>query len=300
MDEKLGREIVNASSTAKLHKLERTLEQNGQLNEAVARAIKDRATELSLPSRKKVRNPRNPNWSRDELILALQLYLQRPGSPPGKHSKEVAELSQVLRDIGKVLGARGGDTYRNPNGVYMKMMNFRRFDPVYTKDGKTGLKGGNADEEVVWAEFADDPDELSAVCDSIRSAVRQYVGTTDLHASEDHWLTEAKEGRLLTRVHQVRERNRALVKKAKANALKIHGRLFCEACGFDFEKTYGVRGKGMIEVHHTKPLHTIAEGEVTRVEDLAMLCANCHRVVHSSRSWLSVEDVSRLVRKATS
>ena len=39
----------------------------------------------------------------------------------------------------------------------------------------------------------------------------------------------------------------------RRNAIRIHGTV-CQACGFDFEKTYGEIGKDHIEVHHVKPL----------------------------------------------
>ena len=43
---------------------------------------------------------RNPTWSRDELILTLDLYVQFKGNPPGKTSKEVTELSDLLNMMG--------------------------------------------------------------------------------------------------------------------------------------------------------------------------------------------------------
>jgi len=99
----------------------------------------------------------------------------------------------------------------------------------------------------------------------------------DLAGTDDPGIVDAAEGRVLTRVHRVRERSRKLVEQAKALALKKHGRLACEACGFEFAEKYGPAGKGIIEVHHTKPVHTLVEGDRTRTEDLALLCANCHR-----------------------
>ena len=51
------------------------------------------------------------------------------------------------------------------------------------------------------------------------------------------------------------------------------------------------RVEGVIDVHHTKPLHTLQPGDKTKLSDLALLCANCHRVVHSQRKWLSVAEV---------
>jgi hypothetical protein len=64
----------------------------------------------------------NADWIKDELILALDLYLRNPESPPGKSSREVRELSTVLGELGRQLGLRRGSKFRNPNGVYMKLM----------------------------------------------------------------------------------------------------------------------------------------------------------------------------------
>ena len=72
---------------------------------------------------------KNPAWSRDEHIVALDFYLKHAPHIPGKESKEVIQLSELLNNIeGEIQGGRT-ETYRNPAGVYMKLMNFRRFDP---------------------------------------------------------------------------------------------------------------------------------------------------------------------------
>jgi predicted HNH restriction endonuclease len=237
---------------------------------------------------------RNPKWSRDELILAVDLYLRHRNSPPSKDSAEVDELSAFLNHMGEVLGAITTDEYRNANGVYMKMMNFRRFDPDYTDQGKVGLRRGNKDEEVVWKEYATSSKRLSEVVHAIRTAVEFHTDDRELEGADEPDIQEAEEGRVLTRLHRIRERNRALILAKKKDVLKKLHRLCCEACGFDFETKYGPVAEGIIDVHHTKPLHTLSEGTTTKLEDLALLCANCHRVVHSSKKWLSVEHVREL------
>lgn len=239
----------------------------------------------------------NPAWSRDELILALDLYMKNPTSPPGKGSAEVAELSRVLNELGRKLGQGTEPDYRNSNGVYMKLMNFRRFDPVFIDSGRKGLTRGNKDEQVVWDEFSSDPARLARAASAIRSVVAGDVGLPDAghYEDEDEGQIEAQEGRLLTRLHRFRERNRTIVLKRKEHALRQHARLFCQACGFDFQKVYGDRGKGFIECHHTKPVHEVQPGEKTRLEDLTLLCANCHRMVHATRPWLKVDEVRQLV-----
>jgi predicted HNH restriction endonuclease len=114
---------------------------------------------------------RNPPWSRNELILALDLYLRFRRALPGKESPEVAELSTFLGKMGRASGMTEDVTYRNANGVYMKMMNFRRFDSDYTVEGKVGLTRGNKEEESIWAEFANEPSRLAAAVAAIRAGV---------------------------------------------------------------------------------------------------------------------------------
>jgi 5-methylcytosine-specific restriction protein A len=48
--------------------------------------------------------PRNPPWSRDELILALDLYVKHPDKLPYHDSREIKGLSAIL---GKLSGAAG-------------------------------------------------------------------------------------------------------------------------------------------------------------------------------------------------
>jgi len=77
------------------------------------------------------------------------------------------------------------------------------------------------------------------------------------------------------------------------------GRLGCEACGFDFGKAYGDRGRGYIEIHHRVPIYMYEGEDLKRklreaLANLAALCANCHRMIHRRRS--DVWTVDRLKR----
>lgn len=244
--------------------------------------------------------PRNPPWTRDELILALELYMRSPRSPAGITSKEVADLSETLTLLGQRLGKSADATYRNANGVYMKMMNFRRFDPTVISTGRVGLSRGNKDEATVWHEFADNPPRLKAVAASIVAALRDEKEWSAEQQPWDDDFAEAPEGRVLTRMHVTRERNRKLVEKKKSAALSRSGRLCCEVCDFDFAVRYGERGRGFIEVHHTKPVHTLEPGASTRLADLALVCANCHRMIHTSRPWLQLNELREILRQVTS
>lgn len=103
------------------------------------------------------------------------------------------------------------------------------------------------------------------------------------------------EGKLMLKKHICRERNAKVIKKAKENFKKIHGELYCEICGFNFEKVYGDIGKDYIEGHHTIPVSELAEDSKTNPKDIVLLCANCHRMIHRKRPWLSQQDLKRLI-----
>jgi len=146
------------------------------VNEAKVRAwafeIERLEPSAPAPGEREGTTRQNPIWSRNELILALDLYLRFRDAPPSKDSVEVRELSSFLATIGRQKGGGEAQTFRNANGVYMKMMNFRRFDPEYTADGKVGLVRGNKLEEAVWNEFADNPQELGRAVADIRAGGR--------------------------------------------------------------------------------------------------------------------------------
>lgn len=98
-----------------------------------------------------------------------------------------------------------------------------------------------------------------------------------------------KEGRILTRLHSYKERDRTLASKAKELFKQEHGRLFCECCGYEPEETYGMRGVDRIDAHHKVPVEELMEDSTTTTGDLAMVCPNCHDVIHAKRPWISVE-----------
>jgi hypothetical protein len=74
------------------------------------------------------------------------------------------------------------------NGVYMKMMNFRRFDPEYASEGKVGLTRGNKDEEVVWNEFSSNPECLAAAVAAIRLKIEGDADLISSHADTPYWV----------------------------------------------------------------------------------------------------------------
>lgn len=96
--------------------------------------------------------------------------------------------------------------------------------------------------------------------------------------------------------HVERERNPELVRCAKERQRQRIGKNICEVCGFDYESVYGEIGKNFIEAHHTMPVSTLKPGESTRVSDIALVCGNCHRMLHRRRPWLSMSQLKDLIK----
>lgn len=103
------------------------------------------------------------------------------------------------------------------------------------------------------------------------------------------------EGKIKLKQHLIRERNPEVIQLAKEHFLQKHGKLFCEVCEFDFQQYYGELGNGYIEGHHTKPVSEMDDNHETKVEDIALVCANCHRMLHRQRPWLSISELKQLL-----
>lgn len=82
---------------------------------------------------------------------------------------------------------------------------------------------------------------------------------------------------------------------ARNKCIENHG-CFCNACGFDFEKTYGKTGRGFIHVHHLVDLATKKEiYTVDPEKDLIPLCPNCHAIVHKEKPAMSIDRLKKLI-----
>jgi 5-methylcytosine-specific restriction protein A len=87
------------------------------------------------------------------------------------------------------------------------------------------------------------------------------------------------------RLYVLHRRREASVRKKKLQAAMIEngGILKCEVpgCGFEFKARYGKLGEGFAHVHHRTPLADApADGRKVSLKELAVVCANCHAMIH--------------------
>lgn len=239
---------------------------------------------------------RNPDWTRDELILALDLYFQLDYSEITTSNPKIIELSVILNKLPIHNMNLHQEDFRNPNGVSMKLNNFKRFDPNYP--GK-GLQRGNILEGIVWTEFSNNISDLRIIANQIKTIVTNKEKNQELYIKQDILEIdpefEVREGTTIYKLHKSKERKPSIVKRKKEQVLKKSGKLECEVCSVDFEKVYGDLGKGFIECHHKIPLGQIDKASKTRLDDLALVCSNCHRMLHRKGNNLSIDELKNII-----
>ena len=248
--------------------------------------------DLLLESEKKLTHDPRYRWDREEHILLLNEYLEYTPHIPGKHSKEIEDISNLLRRYHQQKGNPIHEHLRNVNGVYMKLMNFRRFDP---NTESKGLPKGNRLEGEIWEEYAENRSELRKIAELIKETILQGIVLSGAESEES--LEMETEGRVIGTIHKRHERSLKNKQNKVKDFKRRYGGLFCEACQFDFEKSYGERGVDFCEVHHEIPISEMRPGYKTQIQDLRCVCANCHRIIHRRRPWLTVDEVKNLLEE---
>jgi len=238
---------------------------------------------------------RNPKWHRDEVILALDLYYDLKSGEMNSSHPEIIKISELLNRLPIHINRPNQDKFRNPNGVNLKLANFKHYDPDYAGEG---LKGGSKLDKEVLEEFYGERPLLKAIANKIKVTAENEAVLEQLYSisnEEDDPLHSVKVGKVIYKLHKLRERNSKVNNKKKESYFKENGKLNCEVCDFDFHKVYGDIGKGFIEVHHTIPLLELDSESKTELKDLALVCSNCHRMLHREIDTLSIQELKNKI-----
>lgn len=103
-------------------------------------------------------------WSRDELILAFELYCRIPFKATKASNPDVQQLATLLR--------------RSPAGVARKLGNFGAFDPVLKKRNISGLVHTSKLDREIWNEFQRDWPSLVSLSYKLRTALSRETKVT--------------------------------------------------------------------------------------------------------------------------
>jgi putative restriction endonuclease len=112
----------------------------------------------------------NNKWTREELILALDLYFRLPFGRLNRSTPEVIELANLIK--------------RTNNSVALRLVNFAACDPVIINSGRTGMPGGLSICKPIWDEYIGRKEELFYDAQQIKanllhSSIENLVGITE-------------------------------------------------------------------------------------------------------------------------
>ncbi len=235
----------------------------------------------------------NPNWTRDEVILALDLYFDCKGKIPGESDSRVKELSKVLRAFPHHGAAARKASFRNSDGVIFKLQNLRK-----VATGK-GLGNVSRTDREVWNELGHDPRRAKQLANLFRAGIEVVEGAGEDSTTDDVFV----EGKVVTETHVRRERDPKLRKRLLEQRRKSGG-LTCDVCGCASSDHPPHLCEAVFEAHHVVPLAAGQERK-TQLKDMSLLCANCHRMVHraiaQAKRWLSIAEAKvEILHKAGS
>ncbi len=140
------------------------------------------------------------------------------------------------------------------------------------------------------------PDEINQIYENF---ARHYTLTNKAEdnfvlpeeISDDVTFYEGSKQRITVNAY---ERN----SKARDASIAHYG-THCQVCKFDFGEKYGEVGRGLIHVHHLKPLSDIGEEyEIEPTEDLIPVCPNCHAIIHKRNPPYTLEEVKEFLIRA--
>jgi 5-methylcytosine-specific restriction protein A len=173
----------------------------------------------SNPPMAKTQGHGNPDWTRDETILALDLYFKCNGKMPTGTDVRVRDLSRLLRSLPYHSKSDRKNTFRNPAGVAFKLKNLNN-----VATGK-GLGNVSETDRRVWAELGTRRSEVEELAELIGKAFSLGESLEQLADWDDK--EEFFEGRLLTAMHKKRERHPHVRGKLLASRHK-RGPLGCD------------------------------------------------------------------------
>lgn len=104
-------------------------------------------------------------WSREDLILAFDLYCRIPFRKTKASNPDVQQMASLI--------------HRSPASVARKLGNFGSFDPELKKKGISGLPNTGKMAKRVWVEFNDDWNRLVVEADKIRKTRIKDAGWDD-------------------------------------------------------------------------------------------------------------------------
>jgi 5-methylcytosine-specific restriction protein A len=230
---------------------------------------------------------------------------------PGDGAQAYLSLNQATEEIYNRVGGRRyrqvlEDTAARDRGLLTGEETYGLLAGPLDLGGASRLTRGYESGNILAVEYsrARIPSESDLEADLIRLLLlyRSLAEARD-QVQEDDGPSNSKKGAdsqveaAQFRWHRRAERSRSLATEAK----KFHGtRCQVPACGKDLSEIYGDLANGYIEAHHLTPFSKL-EGRPTELDpkqDFAVVCPDCHRMIHRRSEPYSLAEISAQISAA--
>jgi putative restriction endonuclease len=131
-------------------------------------------------------NSSRQNWSRQELIVAFNLYCKTPFGRIHIHNPEIIALAQAIG--------------RTPSSVAWKLANFAHLDPTLKQRNIRGASHGGKQEVEIWKEFSEDWDNLAFESEKLLAQMTHKSMEESIHADDDTLKKAGKERESIVRM----------------------------------------------------------------------------------------------------
>lgn len=203
-------------------------------------------------------------WSREETILAFELYCRTPFSKISQSNPDIIELAKLLG--------------RTPGSVGLKMHNLAHYDPELQKRNVTAMAHGSKLDAVIFDEFCSDWEELSFQAEAIKAQL-QNKNLEDMVPAIDieHIPAGENQERLMKqRVGQY------FFRMAVLNS-------YSNRCCVT-----GLNQKQLLIASHIKPW-AVSDAKTERTNPANGLCLNCLHDKAFDKGLITIDDNYRIV-----
>jgi len=126
------------------------------------------------------------DWTRDELIAALNLYYKIPFG-------KITHNHQMIIELAGLIG-------RTPSAVSLKLGNFARLDPTLQKRNIVGMSHGSKTDSEIWLEFFNNMDDLAYQSELILAKYKDEPLAKSAGISVDDLPKEGKEREAIVKI----------------------------------------------------------------------------------------------------
>jgi 5-methylcytosine-specific restriction protein A len=220
-------------------------------------------------------------WTRDEVILALDLLLNSEDKNFSMNDERIIELSELLSKLPIIPLKNRNKYFRNTAGVRRQILTFYYSLKKKQKASHVGIEFYNA-----YIDYKKDKMNLNKTADAIKRCMHL---ADEIKFADKSEMEGFREGALLAHLHRYFERSHSRHSKGKKSGS------CCSICGLKAEHIYTLCD-GFLQFHLLIPPEEYREGMVFTGSDFMEVCPNCHRVLHQKRPWVTRDNAFSILK----